>query len=70
MHSRYERRLADAAAAGRRVEIQLRVRQGHQADHAGTRARQETVRKFYRASSVEEVTATSRAGRPSVSTTG
>ena len=26
MHSRYERRLADAAAAGRRVEIQLRVR--------------------------------------------
>lgn len=26
MHSRYERRLADAAVAGRRVEIQLRVR--------------------------------------------
>jgi transposase len=26
----------------------------------------ETVRKFYRASSVEEVTATARAGRPSV----
>lgn len=26
VHSRYERRLADAAVAGRRVEIQLRVR--------------------------------------------
>jgi hypothetical protein len=26
LHSRYERRLADAAVAGRRVEIQLRVR--------------------------------------------
>jgi transposase len=25
VHSRYERRLADAAVAGRRVEIQLRV---------------------------------------------
>lgn len=32
----------------------------------GTRLAKETVRKFYRATSVEEVTATSRAGRPSM----